>query len=89
MTVLEELRHVAAEQNQDAELPDNLLSEILTLAESPGVLEHEADLRKLIAQLRNFDLYAGAGCFSESCGIREITETVQQIRTQGEPAPCY
>ncbi len=89
MTLLEELRQVAVEQNQDAELPDSLLSEILTLTEYPGVLEHEADLRKLIGQLRNFDLYAGAGCFSESCGTREITETVQQIRTQGEPAPCY
>ena len=89
MTLLEELRQVAVEQNQDAELPDSLLSEILTLVERPGVLACEAELKKLIGQLRNFDLYAGAGCFSESCGIREITETVQQIRTQGEPAPCY
>lgn len=79
MTLLEELRQVAVEQNQDAELPDNLLSEILTLVERPGVLAYEAELRKLIGQLRNFDLYAGAGCFSESCGIREITETIQQI----------
>ena len=69
MTLLEELRHVAAEQNQDAELPDSLLSEIRTLTESTGVLEHEADLRKLIGQLRNFDLYAGTGCFSESCSV--------------------
>ncbi|MCE1227645.1 MAG: hypothetical protein LWW87_14365 [Geobacteraceae bacterium] len=79
MTLLEELRQVAVEQNQDAELPDSLLSEILTLVERPGVLAYEAELKKLIGQLRNFDLYAGAGCFSESCGIREITETIQQI----------
>jgi len=79
MTLLEELRQVAVEQNQEAELPDSLLSEILTLIERPGVLAYEAELKKLIGQLRNFDLYAGAGCFSESCGIREITETIQQI----------
>jgi len=80
MTLLEELRHVAAEQNQDAELPDSLLSEIRTLTESTGVLEHEADLRKLIGQLRNFDLYAGTGCFSESCSVQDISETLKLIR---------
>jgi hypothetical protein len=80
MTLLEELRHVAAEQNQDAELPDSLLSEIRTLTESTGVLEHEADLRKLIGQLRNFDLYAGTGCFSESCSVKDISETLKLIR---------
>jgi len=82
MTVLEELRQVAAEQNQDAELPDSLLSEILTLVERPGVLEHEADLRKLIAQLRNFDLYAGTGCFSETCSVKDISETLKHISNQ-------
>lgn len=89
MTLLEDLRQVAIEQNQDAELPDSLLSEILTFVEKAGVRACEADLKKLIGQLRNFDLYAGTGCFSESCGIREITETIQQIRTQGESTPCY
>ena len=88
MTLLEELRQVAVEQNQDAELPDSLLSEILTLTEYPGVLEHEADLRKLIGQLRNFDLYAGAGCFSESCGVKEVAETIQLIQAAEVPAPC-
>ena len=82
MTVLEELRQVAAEQNQDAELPDSLLSEILTLVERPGVLEHEAGLRKLIAQLRNFDLYAGTGCFSETCSVKDLSETLKHISNQ-------
>lgn len=43
MTLLEELRHVAAEQNQDAELPDSLsescsvkdISETLKLITKP------------------------------------------------------
>jgi len=79
MTLYEELRYIAIEQNQEAELPDSLLSEIIRITEKPDLLGHEADFRKLIAQLRNFDLYAGAGCFSEACGVKEISETVKLI----------
>ena len=88
MIVLEELRLVATEKNQDADLPDSLLSAILALVENPDVLQHEADLRKLIGQLHNFDLYAGAGCFSESCGVKEVAETIQLIQAAEVPAPC-
>ncbi len=79
MSVREELRAVASEQNRDAELPDNLLAEILALTETATLPEHEPELRKLIGQLRNFDLYAGTGCFSETCSIKDISETLKRI----------
>lgn len=79
MTVSEELQAVACEQNRDAELPDSLLAEILAVAETAALPEHEPELRKLIGQLRNFDLYAGTGCFSETCSVKDISETLKRI----------
>lgn len=79
MTLVEELQAVAVEQHQDADLPDTLLSEIMQLASSPKLSGKEPLVRKLIEQLRSFDLYAGAGCFSESFGVKDITQTLQQF----------
>jgi len=79
MTVHEELQAVACEQNRDAELPDSLLAEILALTETVALPEHEPELRKLIAQLRNFEMYAGTGCFSETCSVKDISETLKRI----------
>ncbi|MDD2500419.1 MAG: hypothetical protein PHN92_06335 [Geobacter sp.] len=79
MTVREELQAVAREQNRDAELPDSLLADILALAEAATLPEQEPEFRKLIGQLRNFDLYAGAACFSETCSVKDISETLKRI----------
>lgn len=79
MTLVEELQAVATEQHQDADLPVTLLSEIMQLVSSPELSGKEPLVRKLIEQLRSFDLYAGAGCFSESCGVKDISQTLQQL----------
>jgi len=80
MNIIEELRQTAIEQNNNAELPDNLLTEILELTLSPVKLEgNEAVVTKLISQLRDFDLYAGTGCFSEACSVKDITETLRSL----------
>jgi len=81
MTLIEELHLVAQEQHQDSELPDALLSEVLAITDAPTSPERNARIKKLITQLRSFDLYAGAGCFSESFGVREITATLKSITT--------
>lgn len=80
MSHIEELRQTAIEQNNDAELPDNLLADIFEIIASPQRLEGKEELvTKLISQLRNFDLYAGTGCFSESCSVKDISDTLQTL----------
>lgn len=80
MNAIDELRQTAIEQNNDAELPDKLLAEILDLTSIPLKLEGKEPLvTKLINQLRNFDLYAGTGCFSETCSVKDISETLQLL----------
>lgn len=79
MSLIDELCCVAKEQNLGAELPDAILAEILEISKDALLQEQDALVRRLIAQLRNFDLYAGAGCFSDSCGVKEITDTLKLL----------
>lgn len=80
MNNIEELRQTAIEQNSDAELPDDLLAKILEMTSNPKNLEgKEAVVTKLVNQLRDFDLYAGTGCFSEACSVKDITETLRSL----------
>ena len=80
MTLVDALRCVAEEQNQEAELPDALLAEILEISKEPLLLQEQDTLvRRLLGQLHNFDLYAGAGCFSDSCGVKEINDTLKLL----------
>ncbi len=79
MTLVDELRCAAQEQNREAELPDTLLAEILEISADSLLQEQDALVRRLTGQLRNFDLYAGAGCFSDSCGVKEINDTLKLL----------
>lgn len=79
MSLIDELRLVATQQSLNAELPDDLLLEILELTSDPSLMGKEALLKKLISQLDNFDLYAGAGCFGDSCGVKEISDTLKLL----------
>lgn len=77
--LVEELRCAAEEQHREAELPAFILAEILEISKDPILQEQDALVRRLIGQLHNFDLYAGAGCFSDSCGVKEISDTLKLI----------
>ncbi len=82
MTLIDQLFAVAKEQNQDAELPDTILSRILNLTAETDLSDKEELIKKLIEQLRIFDLYSGSGCFDESCGIQDINNTLDRITKQ-------
>ncbi|MBV5340351.1 MAG: hypothetical protein J0665_12500 [Deltaproteobacteria bacterium] len=79
MSLIDELRCIATAQSLDAELPDALLSKILELSEDPAMMGKESLVKTLITQLNNFDLYAGTGCFSDSCGVKEISDTLKLL----------
>lgn len=77
--LVDELRCAAKEQNRGAELPNTILAEILEISKDPLLQEQDALVRRLIGQLHNFDLYAGTGCFSDSCGVKEINDTLKLL----------
>ena len=81
MDRLGELKSVALRQNLEGELPSWLLAEVLTIADDPERYG-EADplIEILIGQIRDYDPYAGAGCFSDSVGISMIEATLCQIK---------
>ena len=81
MDLSQQLMAVAQQQGDEGELPVWLLSEILTIAENADLInEHSPLIETLIEQIRNFDPYAGAGCFDTSVNAESIQRTIQQIK---------
>ncbi|MGB4599921.1 MAG: hypothetical protein WBI04_08090 [Trichlorobacter sp.] len=76
MSLLEELCQAVREQHRDGGLPDELLASILSLAENPAALQQQDLIKRLLEQLRNFDLYAGAACFSDANSVQDIQKTI-------------
>lgn len=82
MDLSEQLMAVAQQQSEEGEFPVWLLSEIRGIAENPELVDQYSPLvETLIDQIRNFDPYAGAGCFDTSVNAESIQRTLQQIRT--------
>ncbi|HBG06383.1 MAG: hypothetical protein A2075_00235 [Geobacteraceae bacterium GWC2_58_44] len=80
MELFTKLRDVALRENESGEFPSWLLAEVMVIAEQP---ERYADrghlVRMLIAQIADFDPYAGTGCFNSSVGAGTIRATISQI----------
>lgn len=80
MDLFAELRNVATRQSAEGDFPLWLLAEVIAIADAPkryaGKL-HQVEL--LVAQISNFDLYAGTGCFDSSVGIETIQSTIRQL----------
>jgi len=80
MSIFEELRQAALLQHEEGDLPEWLLADILEIAGSPDrYAVFEQLVRQLIDQVRGYDPYAGAGCFSTSFGLEDIRRTLRQI----------
>uniref|UniRef100_A0A831UC78 Uncharacterized protein n=1 Tax=Geobacter metallireducens TaxID=28232 RepID=A0A831UC78_GEOME len=81
MDLFEELRTVAVRQNQEGDFPDWLLSDVLAIADDPGKHGESLPLvETLIAQIRDYDPFAGTGCFDTSVGIEQIRATIRRLR---------
>ena len=80
MDPFEELRNVAVRQNLVGEFPSWLLADVLGIADDPGRYRDTVPLiETLIAQIKDYDPYAGTGCFDTSVGIGAIQATIRQI----------
>ena len=81
MDLFENLRAVALQQSRDGEFPIWLLADILEIADNPGRYADKVHLVEiLIAQVGEYDPYAGAGCFDTSVGSGTIQSTIHQIQ---------
>lgn len=81
MNLFEELRAAAVEKSEDGDFPDWLLAEVLAVADSADAYAAQQEsVELLIAQVRDYDTYAGAGCFDWSVTAETIKRTLQLIR---------
>jgi len=81
MDLFEELRTVAIQQNLVGDFPAWLLADVLAIADDPGKYGEAIPLvETLITQIREYDPFAGTGCFDMSVGIGHIQATIRRIR---------
>lgn len=80
MDIFEELRAVAVRQSEEADFPLWLLPQVLELADNPELYSEEhATVELLLSQLKDFDAFAGAGCFDTSVSTDTIRRTLRLI----------
>jgi hypothetical protein len=70
-------------QYEVSEFPIWLMAEVIVIASSPELYANKTDLvQTLISQIKNYDPYAGSGCFDTSVGAETIGKTIRQIMQQ-------
>lgn len=76
----EDLRRKILQLQEEDDFPLWLLPDISKIAEAPERFSDKGNLvRQLLAQMENYDPYAGAGCFSESSSIEDIQRTLRSL----------
>lgn len=81
MKIFEELKAVAVRRHEEAGFPSWLVAEVVDIAADPGRNSERSDLiQLLLAQIKEFDPYAGSGCFDESVSADTIGATIGRIK---------
>ena len=84
MNRFEELGKLAAQLNDEGEFPTWLPRDIMAIADAPDRYEDQGQLvETLIGQIRDFDPYAGVGCFATTISAESIAATIRKIRAAG------
>jgi len=80
VTLFDELRQEILHQQEQGDFPEWIVADILAIAGRPELYMHrEEHVRALIDQIRGYDPYAGAGCFSTSCNLETIRRTLHRL----------
>jgi hypothetical protein len=80
MSVTPFVRLIAAiEQHQD-DLPENLAAELRAVVAAGTTPEVTALITELARQVEDYDPYAGAGCFGDACSATTIAATLQRLK---------
>jgi hypothetical protein len=78
--VFKQLQQALETAQQEGDFPDWLALVIQTIVRRSGSYAgRECLIRILIGQIRDYDPYAGCGCFSDSCGISDLERTLNQL----------
>jgi hypothetical protein len=78
--VFERLRAAVLQQNLSGEFPSWLVAEVLEIAGRPDRYRGKAVLvERLIAQIADYDPYAGAGCFGGAVSAGAIQATLREL----------
>lgn len=81
MDPFEELRNVAVQQNLVGDFPAWLLADVLAIADNPETYKDAISLvEDLTAQIRDYDPFAGTGCFDASVGIEQVQATIRRLK---------
>lgn len=82
MNPFDELGTIATRQCEDGDFPTWLLAEVMIIANNQDLYGDRVQLiETLTAQISNFDLFAGTGCFDTAVGTETIRSTIRQIKT--------
>lgn len=86
--LFEELRTVALQESAAGNFPIWLLEEVLAVVRTPGRCAAQTGLvATLIEQIRDFDPYAGVGCFDTSCGPEALRTTLRRLTASIKSPP--
>jgi hypothetical protein len=82
MDLFAQLKATAIQQSRSGELPSWLLAEILEIASEPVRYREQAPLvETLIELIKDYDPYAGTGCFGSNVGIGTLQAALRNIRS--------
>lgn len=81
------LRKTVIQQSKTGEFPSWLLAEILEIAVTPERYRAQAPLvETLIELIKDYDPYAGSGCFSSNVGIATLQAAIRNIKSDSRCA---
>lgn len=81
MALFEQLKQQLTLQREEGDLPDWLTAELAEIADRPELYaDREPLVQQLLGQVQDYDPYAGAGCFSDSCSLEDIRRTLRQLK---------
>jgi hypothetical protein len=80
MQWIEKLEKTLKKAMKEDEFPDFLTEKINKILLNPKQYESKLDLiEELIEQIKDYDAYANAGCFSNSFSAEDIQATLEEI----------
>lgn len=80
MDLFEQLKQAITEEYDNGELPLNLVTPLLHVANNPEQFSDQLDtVATLVKQVNAFEPYCDCGCFAEGFNIKDVVKTLAQL----------
>jgi hypothetical protein len=80
MSLFEELEQAITEEYEQGELPEFLLEPLYAVARNPQQYAgKEETVAELLAQIRDFELFADTGCFKGGYDTEDLRKTLARL----------